>query len=324
MSANDRLRLGIHASIAGGLQNAVSSAVKIGCDCFQIFARNPRGWLARPLEGDEIFAFRTAREKAGLWPLAIHSLYLINLAAQDPTLLTRSREAFREEINRCIELGADYLVVHPGNAGRPGVAAGIATAVASVRECVRGLKLRGAASNANQAGQRNGLTILIENTAGQGSSIGSDFEQIAQILEMLDELPVGVCLDTAHTFASGYDISTRAGLRSTIRAIDHSFGFDRIKVIHCNDSKSPLNSRVDRHQHIGLGYIGDEAFRRLMHNLKFRHVPFILETPVDKERGYEWNLGRIRALSTPDDERKIFSTRDRTKVAKTLGRRKDL
>lgn len=300
MCTNERMRIGIHASIAGGLPNAVSSAVKIGCDCFQIFARNPRGWLARSLERDEIVAFRNARERAELWPLAIHSLYLINLAAQDPALLARSREAFREEIKRCLELGAEYLVVHPGNAGRLGAETGIATAVASVRECVRGLKLRGAASSENQAGQHNALTILIENTAGQGSSIGSDFEQVARILEMLDGLPVDVCLDTAHTFASGYDISTRAGLRSTIRVIDRSFGFDRIKLIHCNDSKSPLNSRVDRHQHIGLGHIGDDAFRRLMHNLKFRHVPFILETPVDKERGYEWNLGQIRTLSTPE------------------------
>jgi deoxyribonuclease-4 len=296
MAAARAPRIGIHASITGGLPNGVSAAVKIGSDCFQIFARNPRGWLARSLERDEVFAFRRAREKAELWPLAIHSPYLINLAAHDPVLLARSREAFREEIKRSLELGADYLVVHPGNA-RQGAEAGIATAVASARECMRGLKLRGAASSESQAGQRNALTILIENTAGQGSSIGSDFGEIAQTLEMLDELPVDVCLDTAHTFASGYDISTPAGLRSTIRAIDRTFGFDRIKLIHCNDSKSPLNSRVDRHQHIGLGYIGDEAFRRLMHNLKFRNVPFILETPVDKERGYEWNLGQIRALS---------------------------
>jgi deoxyribonuclease-4 len=166
-----------------------------------------------------------------------------------------------------------------------------------VRECTRGLKLRGGPSNADQAGQNNALTILIENTAGQGSSIGCDFEQIAQILAALDDLPVDVCLDTAHTFAAGYDISTEAGLESTMRAIDRSFGFERIKLIHCNDSKAPLNSRVDRHQHIGLGHIGADAFRRLTHNLKFSRVPFILETPVDKERGYEWNLGQIRALS---------------------------
>jgi len=296
MIGNKAPRIGIHASIAGGLPSAVSLSVEKGCDCFQIFARNPRGWLARPLARAEIREFRTAREKAGLWPLAVHSVYLINLAAQDPVLLARSREAFRQEIKRSIELGAEYLVVHPGSAGRGDAEGAIATAVESVRESTRGLKLTGAPSKANRAGHNNALTILIENTAGQGSSIGCDFEQIAQLLAALDELPVDVCLDTAHTFASGYDISTEAGLGSTIRAIDRSFGFDRIKLIHCNDSKSPLNSRVDRHQHIGLGHIGADAFRRLTHNLKFSRVPFILETPVDKERGYEWNLNRLREL----------------------------
>lgn len=292
----------MHASIAGGLSNAVSSAVEKGCDCFQIFARNPRGWVARPLERDEVRKFRTARDKAGLWPLAVHSVYLINLAAQDPVLLARSREAFRAEIERSLELGADYLVVHPGSSGRASAEVGIATAIESVRECTRGLGLRGAPSNADNAGQNNALSILIENTAGQGSSIGCDFEQIAQILAALDDLPVDVCLDTAHTFASGYDISTEAGLRSTMRAIDRSFGFDRIKLIHCNDSKAPLNSRVDRHQHIGLGHIGADAFRRLTHNLKFSRVPFILETPVDKERGYEWNVDTLRELARSDEK----------------------
>ena len=296
MKSNNAPRIGIHASIAGGLSNAVNSAVEKGCDCFQIFARNPRGWSARPLESDEICAFRTAREKAELWPLAVHSVYLINLAAQDPTLLARSREAFRQEIKRSLELGAEYLVVHPGNSGAVNAEVGIATAVESVRECARGLKLRRASSKASEERRSNALTILFENTAGQGSSIGCNFEQIAQLLASLDDLPVDVCLDTAHTFASGYNISSEAGLRWTIRAIDNSFGFDRIKLVHCNDSKAMLNSRVDRHQHIGLGHIGVDAFRRLVRNLKFSRVPFILETPVDKERGYEWNLNRLRDL----------------------------
>jgi len=152
--------------------------------------------------------------------------------------------------------------------------------------------------NPMSAGGKDGLTILIENTAGQGTSIGCRFEQIAEILSGLDGLPVDVCLDTAHTFTSGYDISTEGGLKSTIRAIDRTFGFDRIKVVHCNDSKVPFGSRVDRHQHIGLGHIGEDAFRRMTHNLKFRRVPFILETPVDKERDEGWNIARLRELSS--------------------------
>ena len=276
--------VGVHTSIAGGLPNAIRSAVAKGCDCFQIFARNPRGWLGRELASDEVREFREAREQAALWPFAIHSVYLINLAAQDPVVLERSRAAFREELERGIRLGADYLVVHPGNPKTAPAEVGVATAVESVREAARGLNL-------------NGLTILIENTAGQGSSIGCDFEQVADLLAGLDDLPVGVCLDTAHTFASGYDISTDAGFKKTVRAINRSFGFDRIKLIHCNDSKAPLGSRVDRHEHIGLGHIGADAFRRLTANLKFRRVPFILETPVDAERNDTWNINRLRELS---------------------------
>lgn len=276
--------VGAHTSIAGGMVNAVRSAVERGCDCFQIFARNPRGWLARELSREEVREFREARERAALWPLAIHSIYLINLAAQESVALARSRDAFRQEIKRSIELGAQYLVVHPGNPRTAPAEIGIATAVESIREAALGLKL-------------SEFRILIENTAGQGSSIGCDFEQVAEIVAALDDLPVGVCLDTAHTFASGYDISTEAGFKKTIRAINRSFGFERIKLIHCNDSKAKCGSRVDRHQHIGLGHIGAEAFRRLTANLKFRRIPFILETPVDAERDDKWNISRLRELS---------------------------
>ena len=290
-------RIGIHISIAGGLPNAISRAEALDCDCLQIFARNPRGWAVRELEQSEISEFREARERAGLWPLVIHSVYLINLAACDPVLLARSRAVFREELERGLALGADYLVVHPGNCGVATVEVGIAATVESIRLAARGLNLKGAAANAKAAGRNNGLTILIDNTAGQGTSIGCSFEEIAEILARLDGLPVDVCLDTAHTFTSGYDISTEEGLKSTIRAIDRSFGFDRIKVVHCNDSKAAFNSRVDRHQHIGIGQIGEDAFRRLTHNLKFRRVPFILETPVDTERDEAWNIARLRELS---------------------------
>lgn len=289
-------RIGVHISIAGGLPNAITRAEALGCDCLQIFARNPRGWAAREPSQGEISQFREARERAGLWPLVIHSVYLINLSACDPVLLAKSRAVFREELERGLALGADYLVVHPGNCGVTSVDVGIATTVESIRIAARGLELKGAATNPMSARGKNGLTILIENTAGQGSSIGCRFEQIAEILAGLDGLPVDVCLDTAHTFTSGYDISTEAGLKSTIRAIDRTFGFDRIKVVHCNDSKVPFGSRVDRHQHIGLGHIGEDAFRRLTHNLKFRRVPFILETPVDKGRDEAWNIARLRDL----------------------------
>jgi len=291
-----RFRVGLHTSIAGGLPKAIASAVAKGCDGLQIFARNPRGWAARDLERDEVRAFREARERASLWPLAIHSVYLINLASQDPVLLERSRQAFREEIERGLTLGADYLVVHPGNPVTAPADVGIMTAVESIRTAVGDLNLQGASADAKRSGQGNGLTILLENTAGQGSSIGCRFEQIADMLMMLDDLPVGVCLDTAHTLAAGYDIATAKGLKATMRLIDRSFGFERIGLIHCNDSKAPLGSRVDRHQHIGEGHIGAAAFGRLTHTLKFRRIPFILETPVDSERDDCWNINRLREL----------------------------
>ncbi|HVF92311.1 MAG TPA: deoxyribonuclease IV, partial [Blastocatellia bacterium] len=284
-------------SIAGGLPRAVALAETKGCDAFQIFSRNPRGWADRPLSDEEIREFRAARERAGLWPLAVHSVYLINLAAQDPLIQERSRAAFRQEIERCLRIGADFLVVHPGNPRTVPANIGISTAAESIRTAARGLKLAGAAKAGSLAGGENELSILIENTAGQGSSIGCDFEQVADLLAELDDLPVGVCLDTAHTFASGYDISTGKGFKATVGAINRSFGFDRIRLIHCNDSKAALGSRVDRHQHIGLGHIGERAFRRLAQNLKFRRIPFILETPVDDERGDEWNIKRLRELS---------------------------
>ena len=287
------LTAGVHTSIAGGLSKSVFLAQTKGCDCFQIFARNPRGWAARLLEKREIVEFRDAREESGLWPLAVHAVYLINLAATDPLILHRSREAFRDELRRAVQLGADYLVVHPGSAGGVSCERAIATAVESVKEASRGLKLLGA----NRNGGRNALTILIENTAGQGSSIGCAFEQVAEITASLDDLPVGVCLDTAHTFAAGYEITNEAGFKATVREINRTFGFDRIKLVHCNDSKAPLGARVDRHEHIGLGHIGEETFTRLTRYLKFRRVPFILETPIDKRHDDEWNLSKIRELS---------------------------
>jgi deoxyribonuclease IV len=291
------LRIGVHTSIANGLALALTHAKEIGCDAVQIFGRNPRGWRARPLDRVEVRQFRKTREQTGLWPLAVHSVYLINLAAEDRALLERSRAAFREELERAIALRADCLVVHPGNPRGMPAEAGIATAIESIRESARGLKLAGAADSPRGAGMKNKLTILIENTAGQGSSIGCNFFQVADIIAGLDDLPVDVCLDTAHTLASGYDISTAEGLRSTVRAIERSFGFSRLRLIHCNDSRVGLGKRVDRHEHIGLGCIGAEGFRRFTHNLKFRRVPFILETPQDSPDADKRNLARIRELS---------------------------
>lgn len=289
MNCSELPRFGVHTSIAGGLWRAVERAAEVGSDCLQIFAGNPRGWSERRLAQAEIDAFKDARERAGIFPLAVHAVYLINLAAQDEEIRARSEEAFRQELRRALAIGADYLVVHPGNPKTAPADVGVATAIATIRRAARGLPLTGAP---------HGLTILIENTAGQGSSIGCTFEQVADLVAALDdELPIGVCLDTAHTFAAGYDIRTAKGFKETLRAIERSFGFDKLRLIHCNDSKAPMGSRVDRHQHIGLGCIGAAAFRRLTRDWRFRRLPFILETPADALRGDRDNLDIIRELS---------------------------
>jgi len=276
--------VGTHTTIAGGLHNAIAHALKLGNDALQIFSRNPRGWTARRLTPEEVRLFRDARERSGLNPLVVHDCYLINLAAKDPFIHTKSVAAFRDEIERAVAIGADYLVTHPGSSkGCASDEEAIATCIDSIKQASRGLRL-------------NGLTILIENTAGQGRCIGHRFEHVQAILEGCNDLPMGVCLDTAHTFAAGHDISTQSGLKKTIKLIDSAFGFERIKVIHCNDSKAPLGSNVDRHQHLGLGYIGLEGFRRIVNNSRFRHLPFILETPIDDARDDAWNVATLRGL----------------------------
>ena len=285
-----RFTAGVHTSIAKGLAKSAVVAREKGCDCFQIFARNPRGWAARAFEKKEIKDFRDAREHNELWPLAIHTVYLINLAASDPFILERSREAFREELVRALQLGANYLVVHPGAGGGAGDERAIATAVESIKVAARGLRL-------HSPNREDDLSILIENTAGQGSCIGCSFDQVAELTSALNDLPIGVCLDTAHTLAAGYDITTERGFKATVRAINRSFGFDQIKLVHCNDSKAPLGSRVDRHEHIGLGFLGEQTFRRLTNYLKFRRIPFILETPIDTRHDDAWNLSKLRELS---------------------------
>ena len=292
MTKTNGPRFGVHASIAGGLYRAVERAAEVGCETFQIFAGNPRGWKERGLGDEEVRKFKDARDKAGLYPLAIHAVYLINLAAQDEFIQERSKDAFRQEIVRGLEIGADYLVVHPGCPKTASADAGVATAIDTIREAARGLNMKG-------------LTILIENTAGQGSSIGCTFDQVADIVAALDDdLPIGVCLDTAHTFAAGYDIATASGLKQTVSAIERSCGFDKLKLIHCNDSKAALGSCVDRHQHIGLGHLGNAAFRRITRHLKFRSLPFILETPSDAVRGDRDNLAVIRELSRADGKQR--------------------
>jgi deoxyribonuclease IV len=279
------VRVGVHTSIAGGLENAVRRASEIGCDTFQIFSANPRGWRAEEPSRDDCRRFRAAREASGLAPLVIHDNYLINLASSDKALRTKSIAAFRREIRRAMALGAEYLVAHPGSAKGSSAAEAVKICAESVKQAAAGLELAG-------------LMVLIENTAGQGSGIGRNFEEVAEIVAGAGrELSVGACIDTAHCFASGYSIHTPAGLREMVKALENTVGIKNVRVIHANDSKSAFNSHADRHEHIGKGGIGAEAFRRIVRHPRLRNIPFICETPFANPGDDKRNVEMIRRLA---------------------------
>ena len=279
------MRVGVHTSIAGALVNAAHHAKKIGCDTFQMFSANPRGWQALdPTEAD-CEEFRAVRHGYGHAPVVIHDNYLINLASSDALIRERSIAAFRRELERALGLGADFLVTHPGSAKGSTATAAITICVESLRQAADGLKL-------------DGLTILIENTAGQGSCIGRSYEEVAEILAGAGkDLPIAACIDTAHSFEAGYAIHTVEGLRDAVKHLDASIGLENVRVIHANDSKTAFDSHADRHEHIGKGQIGAEAFTRIVRHPKLKDIPFICETPVDKPGDDLRNLRMMRTLA---------------------------
>ena len=223
------------------------------------------------------------RARYDLWPLVIHANYLINLATPEPALRRRSTEAFTGEIRRAEVLGAEYLVLHPGSYRDGSPEQGMRTLAAALREAARNAPLRK-------------VTILIENTCGQGKLLGGTFGEVRDILALLGGLPAACCVDTAHCFAAGMDVSTQDGLEATLAALAQRVGLDRVPVIHANDSRSPLGSRCDRHEHIGKGGIGREGFRRIVNHPALRNKAFILETPIENAGDDRHNLETIRAL----------------------------
>ena len=294
-----RLRIGIHTSIAGSYLNALESARKLGCNALQIFSSSPRMWQGGPSRIPEVdaAAFRARREALGLGPLVIHANYLINLAAVQPMLRTRSVQAFHDELVRAIALGADFLVVHPGSRGDASPMQALRTIIDSVKQSFR----RIAPGN---------LRILIENTAGMGNAVGSTLEEVADILAGLADIPAAACLDTAHLFAAGYDIKSSEGLAKTLDAIDSTVNLGNVPVFHANDSKIPLGGRVDRHENIGEGKIGAEAFQRILtHPRLLAALPegllgraYIAETPIDHPGDDRRNVSRLWQLAGLADQ----------------------
>lgn len=280
------LRIGIHTSIAGDVTTALEMAHGLGANALQIFSSSPRMWArgSSRISETEAARFRARRRELALGPLVIHANYLINLASPNPVLRTQSVQGFHQELVRGMALGADFLVVHPGSRLESSVEVGVAAIAESLKQAVRGLKL-------------GELRILLENTAGQGSSLGSRFEELKSVLDACPELRLGVCIDTAHVFAAGWDIRKAPGLEATLRHIEGTVGLDRVRVVHMNDSKVALGSRVDRHEHIGKGKIGLEAFREILKHPLLVGRAFILETPIDKPGDDKRNVAALWRLT---------------------------
>jgi deoxyribonuclease IV len=277
-------------SVAGGLPLAITRAHVHGCEALQIFTKNASQWRARPLQSDEIAAFRKAAQETAIGPIVAHASYLINVATTNPALRAQSLAALGDEMDRAEALGLLGVVLHPG--ARQTTPEGDAIRLV-VEALVQVLNDR-----------PNGRTmILLEHTAGQGSAMGATFEQIAAMLDGVnDRGRVGVCLDTCHLLASGYDICSPEGYISTFERFDTLIGFDRLKIFHLNDSKKPCGSRVDRHEHIGRGCIGLEAFRRLVNDPRFAGLPMVIETEKAATTGVsldamdDMNLTTLRGL----------------------------
>ncbi|MBI4391554.1 MAG: deoxyribonuclease IV [candidate division NC10 bacterium] len=282
-----RLLLGAHVSIAGGLDEAFARARAVGCDAIQIFTKNTNQWRARPLSARKVEAFRAAQRTSGIGPVLAHTSYLINIASPDRRLFRRSVEALREEAERAERLGIPYLVLHPGAHLGRGVEEGTKRAAEALDTVHARLP-------------RARLRILLETTAGQGTVLGARFEVLAALLARVAAPGrLGVCLDSCHVFAAGYDIRTPAGYRETLRVFDGTVGLDRLRAIHLNDSRGECGSRVDRHSHIGKGRIGREGFRHFVRDPRLRGIPMILETPKDGDfvKADRRNLRLLRALA---------------------------
>ena len=295
---NVLMRIGIHRSIAKSLEQAALDAAKVGANTLQIFSASPRMWRASPPAESSVKLLQRARDRHDLHPLLIHSNYLINLASCNEALRAQSTAGFRGEIERALAIGAEFLVVHPGNCKGHSVEQGIYSVIRSLAEAAQGLDTRK-------------LTVLLENTVGAGAALGSRLEELAIMRKFaaeLTDLPIGFCIDTCHCLASGYDVATAAAVDRTVQEIDRVLGIDNVKVIHTNDSKTPLGSHMDRHEHIGHGYIGKVGFRRILNHPKLRSKAFILETPHEKEGDDVRNIETLKKLC-----RKSSTTTNRSK-----------
>ena len=285
------VRIGFHVSIAGGISNSVDNASKVGCGAFQIFSRNPRGWAAKPLVEDDVKNFKTRLAKSSISQdsVLVHMPYLPNLASPDGELYRKSVDTLAAEMHRCALLGISYLVIHLGSHLGKGTENGINQLVKACKYAIE---------NSLNRQKKNVVRILLENMAGQKNSLGSKFEEIRLILDKLNDYgSFGVCLDTCHAFAAGYDLRKKKDVEKMLDHFNSSVGSKELKALHLNDSKGDLNSKVDRHEHIGLGKIGNTGFEALLSNNSLMSLPMIMETPVDDIRRDIDNLRIVLELA---------------------------
>lgn len=259
-------------------------AKKIDCNTAQIFSRNPRGWQLKELLSDEVKRLKDDLERFDIHPLIVHIPYLPNLASPKIGLYLKSVNALEEDLKRSELLGAPYLVTHIGSFGESSREEGLERVIEGINTAFNRVK--------------NEVILLLENTAGAGKELGSRFEEIAEIIENIREKErIGICLDTCHSFVSGYDFRTRKAVSQTLKLFDNLIGLKKLKIIHANDSKSPLGSHIDRHWHIGEGYIGEEGFKALLHHPAVRNLPIIIETPFKEPGDDIKNLNTLRKLA---------------------------
>ncbi len=283
------MRLGAHESISGGLYRALDRARSATCDAVQIFVKSNRSWAVKPLTEEEIAQFKARAEETGIQPVVAHTSYLLNLGTPDEALWTRSRDMLITELERCEALGVGWLVLHPGSHVGSGEEAGLARVAQGLGEV-------------HAATPGFCAQILLETTAGQGDSLGHTFQQLARIIELTPQGErLGVCLDTCHVFAAGYELRTAQGYAATMEAFERTIGLERLKALHLNDSKGEFGERKDRHEHIGKGHIGLEGFRNVLNDPRLAGLPGLLETPKGEELEEDReNLRVLRSLVASD------------------------
>ncbi len=277
------VKLGFHVSIQGSIDRAVDRALGLGCDTFQIFTRNPRSWKYGPLKGGDVEAFTEKRSRSGLDPVFSHMPYIMNLASPVDEIYNRSVGSLAAEVGRCSALGIPFIVTHLGSHMGSGSERGVSRVVEALKVTLRRSK--------------EPVTLLLENGAGSRNSIGSSFDELRRIIEGVGDERLGVCFDTCHAYAAGFDVVSNEGLGSTLKTLEETVGFDRLKLVHLNDSVGALGSGIDHHEHIGLGEIGEGGFSLILHS-RLAELPLIMETPVDERRSDEENIRKARELAS--------------------------